>query len=165
MPIEKNSPICYNPSKRRKRGNNMSKMYMVPIENPYSALLYSPKKYISLIKYVIKECLGKDMSSVGNIIVGHFVYEAYKYSAPSKYEIKEIGTDLVYVRLPCWDAYWDICVYLKAEESIDFNTGFRIIIIRPEYTSCHIVYGLEVLFLGDEEPDASLGYIYRVLGS
>lgn len=143
----------------------MSKMYMIPIRNPYSDLLYSPKKYISLIKYVIKECLGKDMSSVGNIIVGHFVYEAYKYSAPSKYEIKEIATDLVYVRLPYQNTYWDICVYLRVEEPIGYNAGFRIIITKPEYASRRIVYGLEVLFLGDKEPDASLGYIYRVLGS
>lgn len=160
MPIEKNSLICYNPSKRRKRGDNMSKMYMVPIRNPYHDLLYSPERYVSLIKYVIKECLGKDMSSVGNIIVGHFVYEAYKYSVPSKYEIREITTNLVYVRLP----YRDICVYLRAEEPIYYNAGFRIIITKPEYTLHFIVYGLEVLFLGDEEPDASLGYIYRVLG-
>lgn len=139
----------------------MSKMYMIPIRDPYSALLYSPRKYISLIKYVIKECLGKDMSSVGNIIVGHFVYEAYKYSVPSKYKIREIVTNSVYMRLP----YRDIGVYLRAEESIYYNTGFRIIIARPEYTSRRIVYGLEVLFLGDKEPDASLGYIYRVLGS
>ena len=138
---------------------------MIPIRDPYSALLYSPKKYISLIKYVIKECLGKDMSSIGNIVVWHFVYNPYKYSAPSKYEIKEIGTDLVYVRLPYRDAYWDICVYLKVEESIDYNTGFKIIITKPEYTSRRVVYRLEVLFLGDREPDASLGYIYRVIGS
>ena len=143
----------------------MSKMYMMPIRNPYSDLLYSPRKYISLIKYVIKECLGKDMSSVGNIIVGHFVYEAYKYSAPSKYEIKEIATNLAYVRLPYRDACRDIGVYLRAEESIYYDAGFRIIVTRPEYTSRRIVYGLEVLFLGDKEPDASLGYIYRVIGS
>lgn len=143
----------------------MSKMYMVPIRNPYSDLLYSPKKYISLIKYVIKECLGKDMSSVGNIIVGHFVYEAYKYSAPSKYEIKEIATDLVYVRLPYQNTYWDICVYLRVEEPIGYNAGFRIIITKPEYTSRRIVYGLEVLFLGDKEPDADQGCIYREIGS
>lgn len=136
---------------------------MVPIRNPYSELLYSPKKYIALIKYVIKECLGKDMPSVGNIIVGHFVYEAYKYSAPSKYEIREITTNSVYMRLPY--LYRDIGVYLRVEESIGYNAGFRIIIRRPEYTSHFIVYGLEVLFLGDEEPDASLGYIYRVIGS
>ena len=139
----------------------MNKMYMMPIRNPYSDLLYSPKKYISPIKYVIKECLGKDMSSVGNIFVGYFVYEAYKYSVPSKYEIKEIATNSVYVRLP----YRDICVYLRAEEPIGYNTGFRIIIARPEYTSRRVVYGLDVLFLGDKEPDASLGYIYRVIGS
>ena len=139
----------------------MSKMYMIPIRDPYSALLYSPKKYISLIKYVIKECLGKDMSSVGNIIVGHFVYGAYKYSVPSKYEIREIATNLAYVRLP----YRDICVYLRAEEPIYYDAGFRIIIIKPEYTSRFVVYGLEVLFLGDKEPDAELGYIYRVIGS
>ena len=138
---------------------------MIPIRNPYSDLLYSPKKYISLIKYVIKECLGKDMSSVGNIIVGHFVYEAYKYSAPSKYEIRERATNLAYVRLPYRDACRDIGVYLRAEESIGYNAGFRIIIARPEYTSRRVVYGLEVLFLGDKEPDASLGYIYRVIGS
>lgn len=138
---------------------------MVPIRNPYSDLLYSPKKYISLIKYVIKECLGKDMSSVGNIIVGHFVYKAYKYSSPSKYEIKEIATDLIYVRLPYQNAYRDIGVYLRAEDSLGYNAGFRIIISKPEYTSRRVVYGLEVLFLGDKEPDASLGYIYRVLGS
>lgn len=141
----------------------MSKMYMVPIRNPCSDFLYSPKKYISLIKYVIKECLGKDMSSVGNIIVGHFVYEAYKYSAPSKYEIREITTNSVYMRLPY--PYRDIGVYLRLEGSIGYNAGFRIIIIRPEYTSRRVVYGLDVLFLGDKEPDASLGYIYRVIGS
>ena len=134
---------------------------MVPIRDPYSALLYSPRKYISLIKYVIKECLGKDMSSVGNIIVRHFVYGSYKYSVPSKYEIREITTNSVYMRLP----YRDIGVYLRVEESIGYNAGFRIIITKPEYTSRRIVYGLEVLFLGDKEPDASLGYIYRVLGS
>lgn len=134
---------------------------MVPIRNPYHDLLYSPKKYISLIKYVIKECLGKDMSSVGNIAVWHFAYEAYKYSVPSKYEIREIATNFAYVRLP----YRDICVYLRVEESIYYNTGFRIIITKPEYTSRRVVYGLDVLFLGDKEPDASLGYIYRVLGS
>ena len=138
---------------------------MVPIRNPYSDLLYSPKKYISLIKYVIKECLGEDMPSVGNIIVGHFVYEAYKYSVPSKYEIRERATNLAYVRLPYRDACRDICVYLRAEESIDYNTGFRIIITKPEYTSRRVVYGLDVLFLGDKEPNAELGYIYRVLGS
>ena len=136
-------------------------MYMVPIENPYYNLLYSPKKYISPIKYVIKECLGKDMSSVGNIIVEHFVYEAYEYSAPSKYEIREIATNLAYVRLP----YRDICVYLRVEEPFCYDTGFRIIITKPEYTSRRVVYGLDVLFLGNKEPDASLGYIYRVIGS
>lgn len=134
---------------------------MVPIRNPYHDLLYSPKKYISLIKYVIKECLGKDMSSVGNIAVWHFAYEAYKYSVPSKYEIREIATNLVYMRLP----YQDIGVYLRVEEPIGYDTGFRIIITKPEYTSRYVVYGLDVLFLGDKEPDASLGYIYRVLGS
>lgn len=139
----------------------MSKMYMIPIRDPYSALLYSPKKYISLIKYVIKECLGKDMSSVGNIIVGHFVYGAYKYIVPSKYEIREIATNSVYMRLP----YRDIGVYLRVEGSIGYNTGFRIIITKPEYTSRYVVYGLEVLFLGDKEPDAELGYIYRNIGS
>lgn len=143
----------------------MSKMYMVPIRNPYSDLLYPSKKYISLIKYVIKECLGKDMSSVGNIVVWLFACNSYKYSAPSKYEIKEIGTDLVYVRLPYRGAYWDICVYLRVEESIDYNTGFKIIITKPEYASRRVVYRLEVLFLGDREPDASLGYIYRNIGS
>lgn len=141
----------------------MSKMYMIPIRNPYSDLLYSPKKYISLIKYVIKECLGKDMSSVGNIIVWHFVYEAYKYSVPFKYEIREITTKSVYMRLPY--PYRDIGVYLRVEEPIGYNAGFRIIIARPEYTSRRVVYGLDVLFLGDKEPDASLGYIYRVIGS
>ena len=143
----------------------MSKMYMIPIRDPYSALLYSPRKYISLIKYVIKECLGKDMSSVGNIIVGHFVYGSYKYSVPSKYEIREITTNSVYMRLPYQNACWDICVYLRVEESIGYNAGFRIIITKPEYTSRRIIYGLEVLFLGDKEPAASLGYIYRVIGS
>ena len=143
----------------------MSKMYMVPIRNPYDDLLYSPRKYISLIKYVIKECLGKDMSSVGNIAVWHFAYNSYKYSAPSKYEIRERATNLAYVRLPYRDACRDIGVYLRAEESIYYDAGFRIIITRPEYTSHFIVYGLEVLFLGDKEPDASLGYIYRVIGS
>lgn len=139
----------------------MSKMYMVPIRNPYSDLLYSPKKYISLIKYVIKECLGKDMSSVGNIIVRHFVYNSYKYSISSKYEIREMATNMVYMRLP----YRDIGVYLRVEEPIYYDAGFRIIIARPEYASRRVVYGLEVLFLGDNEPDASLGYIYRVIGS
>ena len=101
------------------------------------------------------------MSSVGNIVVWHFVYEAYKYIAPSKYEIREMATNLAYVRLP----YRDIGVYLRAEDSIGYNTGFGIIITKPEYTSRRVVYGLDVLFLGDKEPDASLGYIYRVIGS
>ena len=139
----------------------MSKMYMIPIRDPYSALLYSPKKYISLIKYVIKECLGKDMSSVGNIIVGHFVYNSYKYSISSKYEIREMATNMVYMRLP----YRNICVYLRTEEFSDYNVGFGILITRPEYTSHCVVYKLEVLFLGDKEPDADLGYIYRDIGS
>lgn len=134
---------------------------MEPIKNPYYDFLYSPKKYIPLIKYVIKECLGKDMSSVGNIFVKHFLRDPCKHSVLSKYEIREIITNVAYMRLP----YRDICVYLRTEEFSDYNVGFGILITRPEYTSHCVVYKLEVLFLGDKEPDASLGYIYRVIGS
>ena len=139
----------------------MSKMYMMPIRNPYSDLLYSPKKYISLIKYVIKECLGKDMSSVGNIFVKHFLRDASKHSVLSKYEIREIITNVAYMRLP----YRDIGVYLRTEEFSDYNVGFGILITKPEYTSHRIVYKLEVLFLGDKEFDADQGCIYREIGS
>ena len=134
---------------------------MIPIKNPYYDFLYSPKKYISLIKYVIKEYLGKDMFSVGNILVGHFVRDTCGYSVPSKYEIREIVANSVYMRLP----YRDICVYLRAEESIYYNVGFGIVIIKPEYTSRRIVYRLEVLFLGNKELDTKDGYIYRDIGS
>lgn len=132
---------------------------MTPIKNPYYDLLYSPKKYISLIKYIIKECLGKDMSSVGNILVRHFLRDTYKYGVPSKYEIREMATNSVYMRLP----YRDICVYLRAEEYYDI--GFGILITKPEYTSHRVVYRLEVLFLGDKELDTDRGYIYRDIGS
>lgn len=132
---------------------------MVPIKNPYYDLLYSPKKYISLIKYIIKECLGKDMSSVGNILVRHFLRDTHKYGVPSKYEIREMATNSVYMRLP----YRDICVYLRAEEYYDI--GFGIVITKPEYTSHRVVYRLEVLFLGDKELDTDRGYIYRDIGS
>lgn len=132
---------------------------MEPIKNPYYDLLYSPKKYISLIKYIIKECLDKDMSSVGNILVRHFLRDVRKYGVPSKYEIREMATNSVYMRLP----YRDICVYLRAEEYYDI--GFGIVITRPEYTSHRVVYRLEVLFLGDKELDTDQGYIYRDIGS
>lgn len=132
---------------------------MEPIKNPYYDLLYSPKKYISLIKYIIKECLDKDMSSVGNILVRHFLRDVRKYGVPSKYEIREMATNSVYMRLP----YRDICVYLRAEEYYDI--GFGIVITRPEYTSHRVVYRLEVLFLGDKELDTDRGYIYRDIGS
>lgn len=132
---------------------------MVPIKNPYYDFLYSPKKYISLIKYIIKECLSKDMSSVGNILVRHFLRDAHKYGVPSKYEIREMATNSVYMRLP----YRDICVYLRAEEYYDI--GFGIVITKPEYTSHRVVYRLEVLFLGDKELNADQGCIYRNIGS
>lgn len=134
---------------------------MEPIRHPYYELLYSPKRYISLIKYIIKECLGKDMSSVGNILVRQFVRSTYKHSVLSKYEIREIVTNATYMRLP----YRDICVYLRTEKFSDYNVGFGILITRPEYTSRRVVYKLEVLFLGDKELDADWGYIYREIGS
>ena len=134
---------------------------MIPIKNPYYDFLYSPKKYISLIKYVIKECLGEDMSSVGNILVGHFVCGASGYTIPSKYEIRKADASSVYMRLP----YRDICVYLRTGESANYNTGFGIIIMKPEYTSRYVVYRLEILFLGDRELDTKNRYIYRDIGS
>ena len=125
----------------------MSKIYIERIKNPFLAFLYSPKRYISLIKYITEKYSNQDINAVGNIRVRFFSYDSVRFNI-SKYTIVNEETSIMYIRIP----YSGSPVYFRAVKGYGFSCGFKIIILEPRYTKRNITYELDVVFLGGLSP-------------